>query len=362
MKPYFSFFLVFAFFFANAQEIKDKEAFKKCKKEFNKKACLADNDGDGILNYLDVCKDVFGVAENGGCPWPDTDGDGVFDKDDACPTVAGPLENNGCPWQDTDGDGIIDIDDKCPTVVGIAKNGGCSGGRNGTFCPESYEEQKQKYEIEKRQVDSTDFSNFFQLLFQNEDFKLNYFKGRKQIILSLTTKEFGPECGNDAYYDCPRYEKNIYEDIFKKLWSKSNYKTFQKLSLNKIIIPYSTISYGNWYKLPENENYLLINNIIPIYKGIFSDSENKKYTFYYTSNIKPIKKLILNQENDNLLKGNFLAVLIKMLPIKYKNYQNAYIVNFILSDDNVYIQKDLIYQFLSNEWKFIEEFQLQIKN
>ena len=70
MKPYFSFFLVFAFLFASAQEIKDKEAFKKCRKEFNKKTCLADNDGDGILNYLDVCKDSFGVADNNGCPWP----------------------------------------------------------------------------------------------------------------------------------------------------------------------------------------------------------------------------------------------------------------------------------------------------
>ncbi len=37
MKPHFSFFLVFAFLFASAQEIKDKEAFKNAEKNLMKK-------------------------------------------------------------------------------------------------------------------------------------------------------------------------------------------------------------------------------------------------------------------------------------------------------------------------------------
>jgi hypothetical protein len=36
-----------------AQEITDKDLFKKCRKEFSKKVCLSDEDGDKIPLYLD---------------------------------------------------------------------------------------------------------------------------------------------------------------------------------------------------------------------------------------------------------------------------------------------------------------------
>lgn len=109
----------------NAQTIQDQEAFKKCRKEFNKKICLSDEDKDDIPYYLDKCPKEGGPIENNGCLWPDADKDGTPDKDDWCPTVAGPLENKGCPWPDTDGDGILDKDDACPTVPGRANANGC---------------------------------------------------------------------------------------------------------------------------------------------------------------------------------------------------------------------------------------------
>ncbi len=117
------FLLVFSGAYFQAQNIKDKEAFKKCRQEFNKKICLADEDKDSIPFYLDKCPTESGSIENLGCP--DTDKDGVLDKDDACPTVAGPIENKGCPWPDTDGDGVLDKDDACPTVPGSIENQGC---------------------------------------------------------------------------------------------------------------------------------------------------------------------------------------------------------------------------------------------
>lgn len=42
------FFLILAGTYLQAQNIENKEAFKKCSKEFNKKECLADEDRDGI--------------------------------------------------------------------------------------------------------------------------------------------------------------------------------------------------------------------------------------------------------------------------------------------------------------------------
>ncbi|HQW83601.1 MAG TPA: hypothetical protein PK987_04030, partial [Ferruginibacter sp.] len=45
-------------------------------------------------------------------PPKDRDGDGVLDDVDKCPDVAGLASLQGCP--DKDGDGIADADDKCP--------------------------------------------------------------------------------------------------------------------------------------------------------------------------------------------------------------------------------------------------------
>jgi hypothetical protein len=51
----------------------------------------------------------------------DTDKDGIVDSLDKCPTVAGIAKYKGCPIPDTDKDGINDEQDKCPTVAGLAK-------------------------------------------------------------------------------------------------------------------------------------------------------------------------------------------------------------------------------------------------
>ena len=121
----FTFFLILTGACIYAQNTEDYETLKKCRKEFNKKICLADEDKDNVPFYLDKCPTESGPIENLGCPWPDTDKDGIIDKDDFCPTVAGPIENKGCPWEDTDGDGILDKDDKCPTIPGPASSNGC---------------------------------------------------------------------------------------------------------------------------------------------------------------------------------------------------------------------------------------------
>jgi OOP family OmpA-OmpF porin len=93
-----------------------------------------DRDGDGILNAVDACVSVPGVAsadpKKHGCP-SDRDGDGIFDRDDACPDVPGVAsadpKKHGCP-SDRDGDTVLDVEDACPDVPGVrsdipAKNG-----------------------------------------------------------------------------------------------------------------------------------------------------------------------------------------------------------------------------------------------
>ncbi len=84
---------------------------------------VLDRDKDGVVDSLDQCPDVPGIAALNGCP--DRDGDGIADKDDKCPDVAGLAKYHGCPIPDTDGDGINDEEDKCPNVAGVARYQGC---------------------------------------------------------------------------------------------------------------------------------------------------------------------------------------------------------------------------------------------
>ncbi|NCT76261.1 MAG: OmpA family protein [Chitinophagaceae bacterium] len=86
---------------------------------------IPDTDKDGINDEEDKCPTVAGLARYQGCPIPDTDKDGINDEEDKCPTEAGPASNNGCPFVDTDGDGIIDQEDWCPNEKGLPENHGC---------------------------------------------------------------------------------------------------------------------------------------------------------------------------------------------------------------------------------------------
>lgn len=115
-----------------------------------------DLDGDGIVNKVDACVTVAGVASAKGCPdadgdgltdaedrcpkaagpaaqagCPDTDGDGVHDGLDGCVTEAGPVSNNGCPLPDADGDGVPDAVDLCPAEKGVPEKQGCPPDRDG---------------------------------------------------------------------------------------------------------------------------------------------------------------------------------------------------------------------------------------
>ena len=84
---------------------------------------VLDRDGDGVLDAVDRCPDVFGLASLKGCP--DKDADGIADIDDKCPDVFGYARYEGCPIPDRDKDGINDEVDKCPDVFGYARYQGC---------------------------------------------------------------------------------------------------------------------------------------------------------------------------------------------------------------------------------------------
>jgi OOP family OmpA-OmpF porin len=104
-----------------------------------------DTDGDGIIDSLDKCPTVAGVAKYQGCPIPDTDKDGINDEEDKCPNVPGVARYQGCPIPDTDGDGVNDEVDKCPNVPGPASNNGCP-------LPVVTEEMTKKVEMAAKEI------------------------------------------------------------------------------------------------------------------------------------------------------------------------------------------------------------------
>uniref|UniRef100_UPI003898D61F thrombospondin type 3 repeat-containing protein n=1 Tax=Chryseobacterium formosus TaxID=1537363 RepID=UPI003898D61F len=264
MKTYFTFFFFLIIFFANGQEIIDKEAFKKCKKEFSKKICLSDEDGDGVLFYLDHCPKEVGSAENDGCPWPDFDADGVIDKDDACPTVAGPPENNGCPWPDTDGDGILDKDDACPTIPGIPAEEGCP---KKNFYPSHSYSKEELDEIRKKFLEKTknfDYDKLADFIFNKIDLK--GFKS-KMITLEIASFSQMAGCGQDRTdYSPTNLRVNLASELF---WNERNFTKFVNKFPSKIVFPYS-----------ENED---VNKKIQSFKKIYS-KKSEGITFYNAKN------------------------------------------------------------------------------
>ena len=84
-----------------------------------------DSDGDGILDKIDDCPYIFGLAKFNGCV--DSDGDGIWDSIDECPHLFGEKINKGCPSnsKDSDSDGLLDNVDKCPFLKGSVEMGGC---------------------------------------------------------------------------------------------------------------------------------------------------------------------------------------------------------------------------------------------
>ncbi len=102
-----------------------------------------DSDGDGIPDKEDKCPQVKGIAKYQGCPIPDTDKDGINDEEDKCPNEAGVAKYQGCPIPDSDGDGVNDEEDKCPALAGPASNQGC---------PEIKEEVKKRIDVAAKNV------------------------------------------------------------------------------------------------------------------------------------------------------------------------------------------------------------------
>jgi outer membrane protein OmpA-like peptidoglycan-associated protein len=80
-----------------------------------------DNDGDGIPNKIDKCKNKYGSIELKGCP--DKDKDGVTDNEDDCINILGKPCAKGCP--DKDNDCVADGKDSCVNDSGSVKLNGC---------------------------------------------------------------------------------------------------------------------------------------------------------------------------------------------------------------------------------------------
>jgi outer membrane protein OmpA-like peptidoglycan-associated protein len=158
---------------------------------------IKDSDSDGILDNIDACPTVAGLAKYKGCPATDTDKDGLNDEDDKCPTVAGTAKYSGCPVPDSDGDGINDEEDKCPSQAGVARYNGCpipDGDGDGVNdeddkCPtvSGVIAQQGCPEINEKVTKAIEFAAK-NILFETSSFKLktSSYKGLNEVAKILT--------------------------------------------------------------------------------------------------------------------------------------------------------------------------------
>lgn len=277
----------------HAQEIANQDAFKKCRKEFSKKICLSDTDGDGTLFYLDKCPEEAGPEENEGCLWPDEDRDGTPDKDDACPTIAGPVENNGCPWTDVDGDGILDKDDACPTVPGTAELQGCAPYVRHYYTQEELNKVDEDFTARTK---GYNFHALADLLFKKIDKKSVKHKIVYVGVLNVSTAG----CGMDR---TDYSAVNLLNSLkFRSFWDVRNFKKFVGLFPDKTIIPVPRSAIGVYYGeyveqlnfkgVPQSKlDYRIVYNI----KGNFVKAANTKELIipesdFITLNINTEKK------------------------------------------------------------------------
>ncbi len=344
MKTHLSLLFLFTLIFCNSQQITDKDAFKKCKKEFNKKTCLSDKDGDGILHYLDQCPNEAGSIENNGCPWLDTDGDGLIDKDDACPTVAGPIENNGCPWPDTDNDGILDKDDACPTVVGLPEYNGCPK----KDCNENYRINKKAADDFIKLQQSINYKSIQKQLLEF----LKKIKYDSSILLIINSDVFegeGPsECPDFKFPETLNYTTESYiwdnkmlENISKTVnqnlfpasgnslfWGKAGFyrendEEFRNLNTEQIkfiskLTTFSDPKYGN-IKYYQNKSKILSKLPTEFNRIIFEEDRrivNKQFQTEITFKISTLKTL-------NYIKFKYNFETEDWVKISEDNYQNT---------------------------------------
>ncbi|MEI9933404.1 MAG: thrombospondin type 3 repeat-containing protein [Ferruginibacter sp.] len=106
-------------------EKRKKQKYKEPKEptiiEDVKPVAPIDTDSDGVVDSIDKCPTIPGLAKYHGCPIPDSDSDGINDEEDSCPYVRGLVKYHGCPIPDSDSDGVNDEEDSCPHYSGYSK-------------------------------------------------------------------------------------------------------------------------------------------------------------------------------------------------------------------------------------------------
>lgn len=287
-------FLCFTTVYLQAQKIEDQETLKKCRKEFNRKICLSDEDHDNVLFYLDKCPTEAGPVENQGCLWTDTDKDGVLDKDDACTNIPGVPELNGCPSKKND-------------------------------CKEYREKADLRFKKFK-----TDYANIEAIYDKINRIALDAII-KKGYIKALANKEsliFLKYINNTAYFDqnsCYDGSNPEYNFLISKFWNK-NFLEYARKKYNKDIY-LST-------KIPPED--------LKLYHDIGMSNETFDYiTKYYDWETMKIK-----------IPGNYKSVISASHSIPTVI---TFITPYQIKVEDPKKNIIMIYEYKNNKWELIKE-------
>lgn len=177
---------------------------------------------------------------------------------------------------------------------------------------------------------------------------------KKIIFLNQFARRMSPECGNDPYYDCKHYEKDISSEVFKKLWSKENFNKFRKKVGNKTIIPLILFGRDYYFRfIGENEenNYFQLNEIEPYYRGRLNVDGTER-TIYYTAPQKPVKELVIDLKDEKFSGFVYNSFGLAVLPQYDQNSNIEYLVQLSFSDEKgrPEYSKPVFYHYKNGKW------------
>ncbi|MCS3533099.1 hypothetical protein [Chryseobacterium sp. JUb7] len=223
-------------------------------------------------------------------------------------------------------------------------------------CQKIYDKEKAHYKRLSKELNKLNFETLFNEIFKLKELQDLKSNNRKILIFNPDYKTVSYICGNDSYFECRHYEKNIQDEVFEKIWRKNNYLIIEKFFDNKVIIPLIGLPFWSFEQnMSDDNNYIKRFDVNPFFKGIYYDLNNVEKKFYYSSYRKDIENLKIHLQKDRTIVEDFLQLDMIIFP-EVSEYSTAYNVKIIIGiDGKELIRLDILYQYKYGKWSLLKE-------
>ncbi|MDR2235074.1 MAG: hypothetical protein LBE92_03035 [Chryseobacterium sp.] len=218
-------------------------------------------------------------------------------------------------------------------------------------CHKIYEQQKKDFESNISKLNKTDFSQLLDQIFISPEFE-KAIQQKKAIFLLDIIPDSNHDVATDK--DCPQFKGDLRSETFKRIWTIENYRQLQNKVKNIKIIPAGMIGGAlEFGDQTEEMNFFSFKKITPKYSGEYIDRNKQPRPFYYSSENKPDKKLII-QEDKIYSNKDYLFFGLQIHNIEKTDCNNCYVVKIHLKESNTDYSKVNHYEFTGGKWVILK--------